>query len=171
MAMGSLAQSSDVPSPRTQPPLPTPCRSRCPGLGLFHPGLLRSFFGPSSSPTCMPSVSPLPWSGEYSAPYLLLHHLCRGLTQVITSGTPGFSFPGGHLTSCQEAQETFAHFAKEPAQHCVQFCGEEPLLSSRETGVNGGQGHTVAASLQGLLSEGCLARSSHPRGPLSPWDS
>ena len=63
VAMGSLAQRGDVPSPSTQPPLPRPCRPRCPGLGLFHPGLLRSFCGPSSSPTCTHSVSPLPWSG------------------------------------------------------------------------------------------------------------
>ena len=61
--MGSLAQGGDVPSPSTQPRLPSPCRPRCPDLGLFHPGLLRSFCSPSSSPTCMRSVSPLPWSG------------------------------------------------------------------------------------------------------------
>ena len=148
-----------------------PSRSRCPSLELSHPGLMRILSWPCS--TCKPSVSPLPWSLEHRALYSQPCHLCRGQTQAITSGSSRLSYPGGHLTFLQRGPGNIWRSCHEPSQCSCNSVREEPLLSSWEAQVERGQGHTEAwtrtASLKGLLSEGCPTRSSHHRGPLSPW--
>ena len=40
MAMGSLAQRGDILASILSQLYPSPCRSLCPGLGLFSPGLM-----------------------------------------------------------------------------------------------------------------------------------
>ena len=110
---------------------PAPSRSRSPGLDLSHQGLMRILLWPFS--TCKPSVSPLPWSLEHRALYSQLCHLCRGLTQAITSGTPASPVQEAICFSCQDGRGTFAHITVNHLSAVCNSVREEPLSSSRES--------------------------------------
>ena len=76
----------------------------------------------SSSLTWKPSISPLPWSGEQGTCYSQLHHVCRGLSQAVTSGSPGFFFPEDHLVFLTIDPEKLCPLCHRTISVFVPFC-------------------------------------------------
>lgn len=80
MAMGSLAQKGDILAPILSQLSPSPCRSLCPGLGLFSLGLMGFLLWPFYLLNVQTLISAFAWEWGAETPYSQLCPLCRGLT-------------------------------------------------------------------------------------------
>ena len=155
---------------------PAPSRSHHPGPALFWAGLMRSSQVHSSSLTWKPSVSPLPWKREDHIPYSMLHHLFGGVIQAITSGSP-------QPLLSRRAPDFPAKRPREPlpiwpSSHLSALCAilwgknhrhPRATLGLWEAKVTQRPARALTPPKSFLPDEGCLTRSNHLRGPLSPW--
>ena len=173
MAMGSLAQRGDILAPILSHLSPAAAGPAVLALVSSSQGWWGSSCGPSISSTCKPSVSPFAWEWGAETPYSQLCHLCRAITQSITSGSPGLSFI---WLSWQEAQGTFVYLLRSHLSAVCNSVREETLPSSWETRAKWDQGHTEACT-SGCFTPGPSAgwrlphRAKSSRRPLSPWGS
>ena len=170
MSLGTLAQRGDTLVLSTQPPLS--CPQQVPSS--WPCSLLSRTDEVLLSPLFLPNMEALsfPFALEERGPHPLLH-----AASPLWRSDPGYHLrvPAASLIqegpwlSCQKAQGTFAHLAKQPSQCFVcNSVREEPPSSSCETRVMRGQGHTEACK-SAYSTQELSTRWRLPHKVKSPW--